>query len=52
MYVLLLTGNIPTIESFALIEFPEAHTFTIVTILECCIQLGMGQRHDVWQMIY
>lgn len=41
MYTLLLTEKMPTIEGVPIIEFPEAHIFTVAVVLECCMQLGL-----------
>ena len=41
LYVLLLTGKIPTILGSTIIEFPEAHIFATAIVLECCIILGL-----------
>lgn len=39
--VLLLTGRMPKLNGFSLIEFPETHIFTVAVVLECCMQLGL-----------
>ena len=52
MYILLLTGTMPKIGGSAIIEFPEAHVFTIALILECCIQLGLIPTNNAYKEIF
>lgn len=52
MYILLLTGTMPKIGGSAIIEFPEAHVFTIALILECCIQLGLIPTNSAYKEIF
>ena len=41
MISLLLTKKIPTHNGVNIFEFPEALIFTVATVLECCMQLGL-----------
>ncbi len=52
MYVLLLTGNVPKINGSTLIEFPEAHLFTIAVVLECCMELGLIPTNNEYGKVF
>ena len=41
MVLLLTTGNMPKINGYNVIQFPEALCFMAAGVLECCIQLGL-----------
>lgn len=41
LYALLFAEKMPRLNGAAIIEFPEAHIFTAVAVLECCMQLGL-----------
>ena len=41
LYILLLTENMPKINGTHIMEFPEVQIFTVVTLFECCMQIGL-----------
>lgn len=52
LYILLLTGFAPKLFGSTLIEFPEAHIFTIAVVVECCIQLGLVPTNNEYGKIF
>lgn len=52
LYILLLINRVPHVFGSTLFEFPEAHIFTIVTIVECCIQLGLVPTNSEYGKIF
>ncbi len=52
LYVLLLTGFVPKLFGSTIIEFPEAHIFTIAVVVECCIQLGLVPTNNEYGKIF
>ena len=52
LYILLLTGFVPKLFGSTLIEFPEAHIFTIAIVVECCIQLGLVPTNNEYGKIF
>lgn len=52
LYILLLTGFVPRIFGSTIIEFPEAHIFTIAIVVECCIQLGLVPTNNEYGKIF
>ena len=41
MCALLFTDTMPRINGSHVVEYPEAHVFMVVTVLECCMTLGL-----------
>ncbi|MDO4478736.1 MAG: histidine kinase N-terminal 7TM domain-containing protein [Lachnospiraceae bacterium] len=41
LIVITASSRMPRINGYALIQFPEAYVFMMVTVLECCLQLGL-----------
>lgn len=52
LYIILLTGFVPKISGSSIIEFPEAHIFTIAVVIECCIQLGLVPTNNDYKKIF
>ena len=52
MYVLLLTGRMLHINGAPVVEFPEAHLFTVAVVLECCMQLGLVPTNAAYGKLF
>ncbi len=52
MNILLLTGQMPRMNGIYIVQFPEAHIFTIAIVLECCIQLGLIPTNNDYGKIF
>ena len=52
MYVLLLLGAVPKIAGSTLFEFPEAHIFTVIVVIECCMQLGLVPTNSDYKKVF
>ena len=52
LYIILLTGFAPKINGSTIIEFPEAHIFTIAIVVECCIDLGLVPTNNEYKKIF
>ncbi|MDY6392429.1 MAG: histidine kinase N-terminal 7TM domain-containing protein [Bacilli bacterium] len=52
MYVLLLLNAVPKIAGSTLFEFPEAHIFTVIVALECCMELGLVPTNNDYKKVF
>lgn len=52
LYILLLIGLVPKIGGSPIIEFPETHVFTVVIVVECCMQLGLVPTNNEYGKIF
>ena len=49
---LLVSGKMPKINGSHIFEFPETLIFTVATVLECCIQLGLIPTNEDYEKLF